>query len=168
VSARKPRAFCAPNAPASRSKTTLVLQLAIQGYVPRELEIANVPGTEIGCDLGVLALEPGEVFTGRVLGLLESAAVDVGVYLVSADDLRRLQGTRTNSQGEYSLPMPLPGMYHLHARAEDQGAAVLADVELPPFGDPVLPDILLRGDGLLTASSVHGRESRGSGSSSLF
>jgi hypothetical protein len=132
----------------SRAKSSLVLRITSEGYLPKEVALAA--GSDAGCDLGEIVLEQGEVFTGRVLGLLETAATDVAVYLVSADDLRRLGGTRTDTNGEYALPLPLPGIYHVHARAEDQGAGVLADIELPPIGDPVLPDLLLRGEGLLT------------------
>ncbi len=133
----------------SRRQISIVLRASTPGYLAREVPLAIDPRADGIHDVGTIALEPGEVFTGRVLGLLEAGTANVDVHLVSADDLKRLTSTRTNARGEYALPMPLPGLYHVHARADGQGAGVLANVELPPFGEPILADVLLRGNGRL-------------------
>ena len=118
------------------------------GYLPHSFSIgdASRSANELRRDL---VLEEGHLATGRIVDDEGRPVSQAEVRLVSALDLFDIKKTQSEAGGIWHMAMPDVGIYHLHARREGFGAAVLEELEVPPLADAPLPDLMLRGDARL-------------------
>jgi hypothetical protein len=134
--------------PVQNALIHLRLVASHHGYLSRALPVARASGRGVDRRRDVI-LERGQEVLGRILGREGEGISGAEVRLVSTQDLAIAAQTITSWNGTWSARMPSPGFYHLHARMDGVGAAVMTDLELPTMLDGPLPDLTLVGDAVL-------------------
>ena len=143
-------------------RITQRLHVTRSGYLPEKLALGKAtPSTK---DLRRdIVLEAGHLVTGRIVDDEGRGVSRAEVRLVSAVDLFDAKETQSEAGGSWHIAMPEFGIYHLHARREGVGAAVLEELEVPPLADAPLPDLMLRGEARLEGRIVYPSQRAASG-----